>query len=551
MKLKLFTFLLIAIIGIATPLTNAQSAESATDFEFLSLGTNNNAASSKMLVRMKISGGNSSKATSCSSYLVQEGSKIQLGLSETGQIPGSFFWSGTSGSAAKTVSLDAKSLTCEFYTTPAWSLKSDARKWSVQIVLLYDGRLEVSQPVTLWNPNSSPPSITINSPTRGSKVTGELNLVFLSDGKDIWSSRETFVYVVEGWDALCRGGGGATINSIGQSGSTSVVQNNSVSNQVWPLIRVEATRTSENSVAVNIQSSGKYTVCVGQSFGSKFDPNPPEPSSSEIQFANTGVAIDYIAAPRNINLDINDSRLKRLDSPIYYYLNTKLTCPKSVKTDSKTITCTLTSNISPFSDYDVQKIGFSSGTKLTLSANLNYAICVKAEDWGRVACENKSDLIPAYYAHIKSVDINLGQSIKVSVPNFLSKTGFTSIECGLNCSGSEEYEVKGYSPPDVRQATAVPTASEQRRILGAIKKGMNERCQKLPSGFSTFQGKYVKRVTSPNGLYGFIFTLGSKISIQIYEAGSVYWTFGPSPTKTDNKTWDSWGCGKTGIQTYG
>jgi hypothetical protein len=144
--------------------------------------------------------------------------------------------------------------------------------------------------------------------------------------------------------------------------------------------------------------------------------------------------------------------------------------------------------------------------------------------------------------------------VKVSVPNYLSKTGYTSVECGIPGCGEyvgNEYEVKGYKSPDVRRATAVPTASEQKRIVGVIKKGINERCQKLPSNFLSLQGQYVKRVTSQNGLYGYVFTLGSKISIQIYEAGSVYWTFGPSPTKADNKTWESWGCGRTGIQTYG
>jgi hypothetical protein len=266
------------------------------------------------------------------------------------------------------------------------------------------------------------------------------------------------------------------------------------------------------------------------------------------------VAIEYIAEPRDVTLDVNDVRLKRLETSVNNFITSNLVCPKTVKRGLKSITCTLSSNIFPFSDSNIQKLGYPPGSKVTLTGSeLEYVVCVRAENWGGVACQNDLDLIPAYYAHIKSISLNVGQSVKFSVPNYLSKTGYTSIECGgPGCEEfGGEYEVKGYKSPDVRRATAVPTASEQKRIVGVIKKSMNERCQKLPSNFLSFQGKYVKRVTSQSGLYGYVFLLGSKVSIQIYEVGDIYWTFGPSPTKADNKTWESWGCGRTGIQTYG
>jgi len=102
--------------------------------------------------------------------------------------------------------------------------------------------------------------------------------------------------------------------------------------------------------------------------------------------ADAGVAIDYVAAPRTVTLDIGDSRLKRIENSIDEYITSKLVCPKTAKTGSKNISCTLSSSISSFSDYDIQKLGYASGTKVTMiSAQLEYAICVKAEDWGSVA----------------------------------------------------------------------------------------------------------------------------------------------------------------------
>jgi hypothetical protein len=285
-----------------------------------------------------------------------------------------------------------------------------------------------------------------------------------------------------------------------------------------------------------------------------FDPNPPDPNTSEIQFANTGVAIDYVATPRNVTLDVYDTRLKRLESPIEEYIDSKLVCPKTIKSNTKNISCTLSSSISPFSDYDIQKLGYSPGTKVMISASqMDYVICVKAEDWGRVACENDLDLVPAYYSYIKAFTLGLGQSMKISVPNYLSKTGYTSVECGgPGCASfGTEYEVKGYKSPERRAATAIPSASEQKRMINIIKKGMNQTCQKLPSGFASMQGKFIKRANSTNGLMGYVYSIGGRIYIQLYDLGAVYWRFGPSPTKEDNKTWSTWGCGKSAIELYG
>jgi hypothetical protein len=247
----------------------------------------------------------------------------------------------------------------------------------------------------------------------------------------------------------------------------------------------------------------------------------------------------------SLTLDSKDQILEFGSSKIEFL------CPKTI-TSTKQYNCTLQA-IPGVVRFGVYSQGFkpSPVTKIYLTGEIPVVVCeFDNNEYRGMGCEAGAE--PPYFAKTQTFYIGFDKPTSIKVTNYLGKTGFTGVEIVSRSEsmGKDYYAWKAndYDAKKKKAATAPPSVDFQSSLTKTIRASMKSNCQKLPTNFSQLTIKFSKRITSRDGIPGYLFVINNKTIIQIYDMGNA-WQYGPSTASSDQKTWKSWGCG-TAIWIY-
>jgi hypothetical protein len=256
------------------------------------------------------------------------------------------------------------------------------------------------------------------------------------------------------------------------------------------------------------------------------------------------VVVNVNSVISTITYAYNDPIFGRLDGRSPY--NFVFKCPARISSSSDGYECSLQAK-SKLTDSDLRVLGITSGTKLQLMGSILVDVCEFNRDDVRIACDSRRGLVPDYFAKTYILEVGFDTPVKFKVKNYLKKYGYTGVEIFGNVEQGDPdrsfgWKMNDYDARKRQAANAPPSASYQATLSKEIKSSLTSTCQKLPIGFSKYSVKYSKKITSYDGVPGYIFVINGKTNIQIFEMGNS-WQFGPSSATPDQKTWKAWGCG--------
>jgi hypothetical protein len=374
---------------------------------------------------------------------------------------------------------------------------------------------------------------------RGSTVAGDFEVTTDIENGEFWNPEKTFAGAYEGAISDC---GQSTFSNLEISmivieNRTEVLANYSRFSGAKMIV----TQQSGNTFRYQFLETGQYTICIWQSFVSPSDSNI---KSNDGQMTVASVVVNVNSVIPNITYAYNDSIFGRLDGGSPY--NFIFKCPARISSSSDTYECSIQAK-SKLTPSDLRVLGITSGTKLELMGSVLVDVCEYRQDDIRIACESRSSLVPDYFAKVYILEVGFDTPVKFRVKNYLKKYGYTGVQISENLEqgdpvSSYSWKMNDYDARKRQAANAPPSTAYQATLSRIIKSSMNSRCQKLPAGFSKYSFRYSKKITSIDGIPGYIFVVNSKTNIQIFEMGNSF-QFAPSSSTTDQKTWRDWGCG--------
>ena len=310
------------------------------------------------------------------------------------------------------------------------------------------------------------------------------------------------------------------------------------------------TQIDQRTFRFKFLQSGQYTLCISQRYISVLDPAVSSGGASN-PWITASVVVTVTDAVNNLSYAWNDPVFHRIAGDLYSF---KFNCSSGWAVTVSSYKCTVQA-ISTLTSSDLSDLGFANETSLKITGVIPLQICelnkpVKSSE----GCfGSPSNGVPDFYAAMYTVNVKFDLPITINIKNYLMKTGYT----GVAIDGNREYDASpnnySWTLPDYAAkakiaANAPPSITYQAALAKGIRNGMISKCQKLPIGFSKYSITYSKRITSNDGVPGYVLIINKKLYIQLFEMTG--WNFGPSPTTKDNKTFRDWGCGNSFIRVY-
>jgi hypothetical protein len=444
---------------------------------------------------------------------------------------------GISNLSVKTLELNPTELLCEFSLAPGryFNFPNNIITLPANLIVTIknDSNVFDQKTIRMLDESTIQPSITIIDPLRGSEVAGDFLVTTKIENSALWLPDSTLAGAFVGATSNCSLSGNFAISEL-----TVPNRNTALYNQYSGNKEVIVTQLSENTFRYQFFQPGQYTICFAQSFIAKID------SKVKSDYATAAVIVNVSSAVSNLTYDYNDPIFKKLGSSRPY--NFVFKCPKSVSAAIDTYECSIQAQ-SKLTTSILRDLGLTSATTIEMTGRVPLVVCEYSRGNIRIACENDSSLVPSYFSKVYLLNVGFDTPVKFKVKNHLKKYGYTGVEISGNSEPGDPksyyaWKMNDYDAKMRQAANTPPSASYQVTLSKEIKSSLNSTCQKLPTGFSKFSVKYSKKITSYDGIPGYIFVINGKTSIQIFEMGNS-WQFGPSSATADQKTWKAWGCG--------
>ena len=505
------------LIFTAAPETSV--AESQLVIKITKAGDGSSALSSGLTIQFEISGGNSGTALSCAQYLSQNKFiKIALIADSVEVIQ------PIDDYTVKTLNLSPTSLSCEFSMVPSdlfgnpWKFATPQVNLTIKI---YSGSLILDQKIlSITDSSSIKPQISIVSPLRASQVPGEFTVTTSIKNSNFWKVESTYIGA---------GIGAAFLSCNGLTDAGTQLKNFNSPTRFARANGFIVTQQSSTTFKFQFLYPGQYTLCIKQYFASVAEPS--EKAVSEV----IGI-VNVTSAITSLNIDYKDPLLRYGGETIEFL------CPETIPLKNN-YTCTLQAVQTGRLEFYYQEFMPSLATKIVLTGMVPVVVCEFDNNTYRgVGCGSGEG--PPYFSKTETVLVGFEKPISIKVNNNLSKTGFTGVEINRSSTGKETYAWKAndYDAKKKKAANAPPSKEFQSTLAKAVRASMKSKCQKLPTNFSLLSVNFSKRITSRDGIPGYLFLINNKMNIQIYDMGNA-WQYGPSSASSDQKNWKSWGCG--------
>ena len=531
---------LLMVIALAfTVLTSAYSVPSNADtplvIKITKAGDGSSTYSSSLTMQVKVSGGSSTKYSTCDAFF-RDNQDIRLNL--TAGVKEGRTYGIISQYGVKTLEITPTALACEFALVPIsyFNFASNMIELPINLTLKISNESTVfdQKTIKMIDESTVQPTLTITSPLRGSTVSGDFVVTTSTANISLWNPKTTSAGAVIGAVSNCVGG--VQISTLNSPFRTVAAENQYRSSNKQLVV----TQLSANTFRYQFFEPGQYTICISQTFTSISDSNF---QSNNGNWSSAAVVVNVSSAVSSLTYSYDDPIFRKIGGYPYNFI---FNCPSNVSLTSNTYECSVQAK-SKLTSSDLSNLGLTSGTKVNMTGSIPLIVCEFNRDDIRIACQNDGSLVPGYFARVYIVNVGFDAPVKFTVNNYLSKTGYTGVEIFGNIEqgdpdSSFAWKMNNYDANKRKAANAPPSASYQASIAKAIKSAMSSKCQKLPSGFSNYSVKYSKKITSYDGVPGYIFIVNGKTNLQIFEMGNS-WQFGPSAATSDQKTWRSWGCG--------
>ena len=493
-------------------------AESQLSVKIIKAGDGTSTVSTNLTMHIEISGGNSATALSCAQYLSQN-KNIRIGLTANG-LEGSKV-NPIDDFTVKTLSISPTTLNCAFSAVPNDYFGSPWKFASSQVDLtikIYSGNSILDQKnLKMTDLSSMKPKLTILSPLRASEVPGDFVLTTSIQNSAYWNVKSTYIGVGIGTNFL-------SCNGLIDAGTQ--IKNLNIPTRFGRANGFIVTQRSPTTFQFQFLYPGQYTLCVYQYFSSAAEPTV-EALSEVIGFVKVTSPVP------SLTLDYDDPILASGSYRI------ELLCP-TPNFSSKQYTCSLQA-VSGAVKFYYPNFEPSLGTKIVLTGFIPVVVC-EFDRSPSMGCEAGAK--PPYFVKTETFLVGFDKPTAIRVNNYLSKTGYTGVEIdrqsGVN--GIYSWKTDNYDAKKNKAANAPPSVEFQSSLVKALRGSMKSNCQKLPTNFTRLPMKFSKRITSRDGIPGYLFTINNKTNIQVYDMGNA-WQYGPSSASSDQKTWKSWGCG--------
>jgi len=507
------------MILIFTAVPETSVAESQLVIKITKAGDGSSALSSGLTIQFEISGGNSETALSCAQYLSQNKSiKIAL-IAESVEVI-----QPIDDYTVKTLNLSPTSLSCEFSMVPSDLFGNPWKFLTPQdglMIKISAEKLVLDQKILLMTDSSSiKPKLSMVSPLRASQVPGEFIVTTSIQNLTYWNIESTYIGV---------GIGAAFLSCNGLIDAGTRLNNFNSPTRFYRANGFIVTQQSATTFKFQFLYPGQYTLCIYQNFASVAEPNVK--AVSEV----IGI-INVTSSVSSLTLDYEDEILESSSYEIEFL------CPATISSKDN-FNCTLKA-VQKDVSFAYYNRGFrpSWATKITLTGMVPVDVCEFDNNKYRgMGCSSGEE--PPYFSKTETVLVGFEKPISIKVNNNLSKTGFTGVEINRSSTGKETYAWKANDYDAKKKAANAPPSKEfQSTLAKAVRASMKSKCQKLPTNFSKLSMNFSKRITSRDGIPGYLFLINNKMNIQIYDMGNA-WQYGPSSASSDQKNWKSWGCG--------
>lgn len=524
--------------------TGLPANASALTIHLLKLGNGTATSSSSLLVDVEVSGGTSTNFSTCTSY-----------FDSTSDVKISFSADGKQGSqsdpinafSTSTLNISPTNLTCEFRVAPlnyfgySWNFPSNAIP--LQVTISSGTSILDQQTISMQNVASQQPILTITSPLRGSSVPGDFTVTTNIENSAQWKVSRTMAGAYLGAVPNCGYPvGNYEIKSLNSPNATTAMDGLSSSRK-----KVNIAQQSVTSFHYQFFQAGQYTICIWQTYNSVLDPTVSSTGTLS-SWTIASVVVSVVAAVSNLTYSWDDPIFRMMYHNPY---NFKFTCP-NIKSSDATYTCSIQAQKN-LSSSDLADMGISQSTSVKVTGRFSMYVCVINSDYGALwPCMGPDD-VPDKFVSAFKINVGFDAPTLFKVKNYLNITGSTGVAIdgnGQQGDPASEYgwQMKNYQANKQKAANAPPSASVLSSFAKAIRKGMSAKCQKLPSGFSKFPIVYSKRITSNDGVPGYVFVVNKKLYLQVFDMGGL--NIGPSPTVQDNRTFIAWGCGISALWVY-
>jgi hypothetical protein len=518
MKWRQVIATLMGMLFIAVASPEKAIAESQLAIKMVKAGDGTSTLSSSLTVQFEISGGNSGTALSCAQYLSQNKSiKIALTADSVERTK------PIDDYTVKTLTISPTSLSCELNMVPSdlfgtpWKFSTPQVSLTIKI---YNENLVLDQKnLSMTDSSSIKPKLSIVSPLRASQVPGEFTVTTSIQNSSYWKVESTYVGA---------GIGAAFFSCNGMIDAGTKINNFNTPTRFSRANGFIVTQQSSTTFKFEFLYPGQYTLCIYQNFASIAEPNVK--AVSEV----IGI-VNVTSAMSSISLDYDDELLE------YGGYTIKFLCPETISS-SKNFDCTLQAVQTGSLRFYDQGFKPSLATKIVLTGMVPVVVCEFDNNTYRgVGCGSGEK--PPYFSKTETVLVGFEKPISINVNNNLTKTGFTGVEINRSSTGKETYAWKAndYDAKNKKAASAPPSKEFQSTLANAVRTSMKSKCQKLPKNFNSSTIIFSKRITSRDGIPGYLLVINKKTNIQVYDTGNA-WQYGASTATADQKTWKSWGC---------
>lgn len=519
--------------------TNVQASEAPLSIRIGKVGNGDTTLSRLMTFELTVSGGNSEKFNTCLSFFRNSAVKLRLILKNTPNVEIGLGYLRE----VRDVAIESNKLICEASDDPLSLFRSSweflTPKVPLELVIFDANTIFDRKVVSMIDETKDSPTISITSPTRASKVPGEFSLTFRSENTSSWDVFGTYIVVHQGATDNCTAGT-AYLSEIKQLNVMSLlsIEPSNRGNKYFVL------QDSSSSLKFWFIEPGQYTICIIQRFSSKIEPRI---QSNNFQPSITSVLVSVASPFKLLSFDYKAPILREF-SEGGGDLQGKLKCPKQIQRNARSYSCSLEVQ----SKIYLTGARFSEESQIVLTGEVEFDLCeVSKRNLDVVRCDPYDNI--AGYSRVRKAMVKIGSTVDIQVKNYLSKTGYTGIIVDSDYvdmpSNKFYYMNSDYLANIQKEANKPPSYSYQVKLGKAMKSAMDAQCQKLPAGFINWPTSYVKKISS-DGFQGYLFSVGGKINLQIFEMINVK-RFGPSLASSDIQQWRDWGCGSLAIQIYG
>ena len=377
-----------------------------------------------------VSGGSSNTFNDCKSYF-ESSPDLRINIFANGE---KYPFSGPISTwlpFISTTSVNPTTLSCfidpaPFGFNPVWPFTNSSVSLEVSIV---SGLSTLStKTLTLYDSISAEPKIQIDTPSRGSNVSGDFDITFEAiNPSSIYKLISTSFYRYPGLVSPCVGVSGRQLGPIGKTVER-------VSSQGGYFV----TLLNDHDIHIKSLEKGNFTYCLFQTYQSNLHSD-----STDTNITSINLNID---SPTPIlSLDYKDPLFKSLDIPPY---SISLSCPASITYSQPTYKCTVTATPSK----TINLPFLNPSTNVTVTGVVPVELCI--------AKMYPLDGFCNYGPLDVSLDVPLGTSVPVNIKNFTGSSGYTSVDILSNPNAvGEKYYAWGSKNSAPKTSVKKPTST--------------------------------------------------------------------------------------------